>query len=418
MTREPPAGAPLRRWALVGNPENRRVALFQQALADRGEPPALLLSWFDLLTGRRSIGEVPAGAVLRVDSPGENWAVEKALLAAGRAAAEAEGSPVLGGRALAEWEEDRGRILHPRQWFLGLRETLHDWDRRLAGRGVRWTAPAAGMLCLFDKLACQSRLAAAGVPVPPALSPRPVGGFEELADRMAAADCDRAFVKLAHGSSASGVVALRRGRTGWTAVTSAELVRGPLPAGGRSGLRLYNSLKIRRYAALDDVRDLIDELARHRLHAERWLPKASLGGRAFDLRIVSIAGAPRHTVVRTARGPLTNLHLGGRRGDAAAVRRLCGPERWAAVLDTVRRAAAAFPETLTIGFDVLIAPGGRSHAVLEANAFGDLLPGVTDRGEDTYAAQIAAVAAVAAGGRSALIRRPAGGPAGGPTARG
>ena len=381
-----------RPWRLVGNPKNRRVALFQQALAEAGEPPAVVLPWLDLLTGRRAIDEVPPGAVLRIDSPGENWAVEKALLAAGAAAAEAEGGPTLGGRALADLTEDRGRILFPRQWFLGLRTTLEDWARTLAGRGVRWTAPAAGAVCMFDKIACARRLAAAGVPVPPGLdSPdsEPIAGFDDLAERMAAADCDRAFVKLAHGSSASGVVAVRRGRAGWSAVTSAEIVRGD------GGVRLYNSLKVRRYVDPEEVRILIDELARHRALVERWLPKASIGGgggRAFDLRVVTVAGEPRHTVVRTARGPLTNLHLGGRRGDPAAVRDLLGPERWAAVLETVRRAAAVFPDTLTTGQDVLLTPGGRSHAILEVNAFGDLLPGVLDRGEDVYAAQIAAAA--------------------------
>ena len=377
-------GGPPPPWWLVGNPENRRVALFQRALTAAGGRPAAVLPWADLLTGRRSIDEVPDGAVLRVDSPGENFAVERGLLAAGLAAAEAEGAPAVGGRALAELTEDRGLILHPRQWFLGLRETLADWERGLAGRGVRWTAPAAGVVTMFDKVACHARLAAAGVPVPGGLGP--VRGFAELADRMAAADCDRAFVKLAHGSSASGVVAVRRGRAGWSAVTSAELVRAD------GAVRLYNALRVRRYTDADDIRDLIDALARHRVHAERWLPKASFGGRAFDLRIVTVAGEPRHTVVRTARGPLTNLHLGGRRGDVAAVRRLCGPDRWEELRATVRRTAAAFPDTLMTGQDVLLTPGGRTHAVLEVNAFGDLLPGVTDRGQDTYAAQIAAVA--------------------------
>ncbi len=386
------AGDP-RPWALIGNPENRRVTLFQRALAEFGEPPATVLSWHDLLSGRRSIEEVPAGAVLRIDSPGENFAVEKGLLAAGLAAAEAEGGPTIGGRVLAGLTEDRGLILHPRQWFLGLRNVLTDWDRRLAGRGVSWTAPAAGVALMFDKIACHRRLAAAGVPVAAGLPPQGaglIGGFDELEARMTAAAADRVFVKLAHGSSASGVVAVRRGRGGWSAVTSAELVRG----GG--GVSLYNSLKLRRYADDDDVRALIDALALHRVHVERWLPKASLGGRALDLRIVSVAGEPRHTVVRTARSPLTNLHLGGRRGDVAAVRRLCGSERWAAIQATVRQTAAAFPDTLMTGQDVLIAPGGRSHAVLEVNAFGDLLPGVTHRGQGTYAAQIAATKAHAA----------------------
>ena len=379
---------PPRPWAIVGNPENRRVALFREALAARGLPPPLVLPWADLLAGRRSIGEVPDGAVLRVDSPGENWAVEKALLAAGAEAAAAEGTPVISPAALAGLAEDRGLILHPRQWFLGLRATLTAWDAALAGRDILRTAPAAGVLTMFDKPACHAALQAAGVPVPESLGP--VRGFGEFTERAAAAGWDRVFLKPAHGSSASGVLALHRtgggdGGGGWTAVTGAESVRGP------GGVRLYNSLRVRRYAEEADVRALVDEVARHRAHAERWLPKATLAGRGFDLRVVSVAGGPRHAVARTARGPLTNLHLGGRRGNLDAARSAVGPAAWAAAMGTVTAAAAVFPRTLAVGWDVLLTPGGRSHAILEANAFGDLLPRLTHRGESTYGAQVAAV---------------------------
>ena len=41
--------------------------------------------------------------------------------------------------------------------------------------------------------------------------------------------------------------------------------------------------------------------------------------------------------------------------------------------------------------DILIAPGHRRVAVLEVNAFGDLLPGLLVGGRDTYAEQVAAL---------------------------
>ena len=43
--------------------------------------------------------------------------------------------------------------------------------------------------------------------------------------------------------------------------------------------------------------------------------------------------------------------------------------------------------------DLLVAAGFRHHAVLEANAFGDLLPGVLSEGVDTYEAEIRAMTA-------------------------
>ena len=57
---------------------------------------------------------------------------------------------------------------------------------------------------LFDKPRCQRRLSAAGVPVPESFG-APTG-FDEVSERLRTVR--RAFLKSAHGSSASGVVAL------------------------------------------------------------------------------------------------------------------------------------------------------------------------------------------------------------------
>src|SRR5690606_33743462 len=112
---------------------------------------------------------------------------------------------------------------------------------------------------------------------------------------------------------------------------------------------LHNSLRVRRVTGEREVAALVDALAPERLHVERWWPKASLGdGRAADLRVVVVAGRATHAVVRTSRSPMTNLHLGGQRGDLAAAVAAAG-ENWAAALETAERAAACFPGTLCVG---------------------------------------------------------------------
>ena len=72
---------------------------------------------------------------------------------------------------------------------------------------------------------------------------------------------------------------------------------------------------IRRYHQAAEVADLIDALAREGVQVEEWLPKAGLDESVFDLRVVVIGGEARHAVVRMGPGPMTNLHLGNRRGD-------------------------------------------------------------------------------------------------------
>jgi hypothetical protein len=84
---------------------------------------------------------------------------------------------------------------------------------------------------------------------------------------------------------------------------------------------------------------------------------------------------------------MTNLHLGGQRGDLDAVREQAGPS-YVDALETCERVAACFPGSLHVGVDLMFSPDWTHHAVAEVNAFGDLLPGLLVNGHDTYAAQV------------------------------
>ncbi|MZE50135.1 hypothetical protein GTY86_16255, partial [Streptomyces sp. SID5770] len=218
-----------------------------------------------------------------------------------------------------------------------------------------------------------------------------VRGWADVRALTAGAGMRRVFVKLAHGSSASGVLAVETTGAGRVrATTSVERD----PAG-----RLFNSLRVRRYTSEREVAAIVDALAPDGLHVERWLPKAVQDGRAADLRVVVIDGRATHAVLRTSRSPLTNLHLGGARGDLDAARAAitAAGGRWTDALEVCERAAAAFPGTRCVGVDLLPASGWRRFAVGEVNAFGDLLPRLTGlpgggaEGLDTYAAQVAAL---------------------------
>jgi hypothetical protein len=373
------------KFVLVGNPACPRVAFFQEALARCGLPPAELVPYADLIAGRATLEQaVTPGAVVRLESPGRDFDVEKALLALGADEPDTQGPTRISPEQAARLAFDKGRIWYPRQWYLGFRAVLHLIAEQLARCPPhRLLNPPADVEVLFDKPPCQAHFAQAGIPVPRALGP--VRSCEELHERMREAGCHSVFVKLAHGSSASGVVAYRTRGDRQEALTTAEMVRSA------GELRLYNSRLIRRYTQPADVADLIDALTREGVQVEEWLPKAGLDESVFDLRVVVIAGEARHVVVRMGQGPMTNLHLGNRRGDLSAVIARLGPQVWQAALRTCERAAAVFPHSLLLGIDLLIAADYRRFAVLEANAFGGLLPGVLSEGEDTYEAEVRAV---------------------------
>ena len=61
---------------------------------------------------------------------------------------------------------------------------------------------------------------------------------------------------------------------------------------------------------------------------------------------------------------------------------------WDAAMYSCRKVAALY-RALHVGIDLMFEAGFTGHRVIEANAFGDLLPNVLDRGRDTYGAEVA-----------------------------
>ncbi|MFO0810612.1 MAG: STM4014 family protein [Gemmataceae bacterium] len=375
------------RLVLVGNRGCRRVG-FWNAAADRlGWPAPTLVPYRELLARPHALGEalVP-DALVRVESPAGDWETFRGLLRHGIAPSARERFEVLDGRAIDATEYERGRIVHPRQAYLGWTRLLRELYGAATAAGVPWLHPVEDIADLFDKPRCQERLAAAGVPIPASFGPA-----RDYADVKARCGGEgRVMIKLAHGSGAAGCVAIHRsnGRVRALTTVAEACVNGEA--------RMYCSKRLRCIDDEGEIARIVDTLCRERVQVERWLPKASCGGRNFDLRVVVIGGVPRHAVVRTHAGVFTNLTLGGRRGDLQWVRERMGDDAWRALLATCSRAAAAFPESFTLGLDVLVRPDFRRHAVLEVNAFGDLLLGSTHRGEDTYTATLAAWAAARA----------------------
>ena len=348
----------MRHLTVVGNPDNRRVGLFRAAVHAAGLPDPVVVSWLDVLTGRhRAFVE---GSLVRVDSPGEDAEVDRRLRGVSRPAA-------------------HGEIIGTAAWYRGLLTALDRLAAQAVAAGATLVPDPAEIAVLFDKRVCHARLQREGIPVPPAL-PSP-SSYLELREGIAAAGWSRVFVKPAHGSSASGVIALRVRGPRVLATTSIE----------REGDRLFNSLRVRDYRDEAAVASMVDRLAPDGLHVERWFPKAGLNGRVVDLRVAVVAGRASHVVVRASRSPMTNLHLGGARGDLTALKAAAGESAYRSAIRTCERVAALFPGCLQVGVDLMFAPDWRRHAVAEVNAFGDLLPGLLVGGRDTYAEQVAAM---------------------------
>lgn len=365
-------------WAFLGNPTNRRCQFFVEAVQHSGAAPPIICSYESILKGQVHLAEVFAQAdLLRLESPGEDATVFQQLLQWGVNHPDLGRAPRCSVEQTAHIATQHGRLAYQRQHYLGYQRLLHTVEQQLQSLPqLRLVNSLDFVRCCFNKAVCQDRLAVAGVPVPPRLGT--VAGYEDLQAQLDQKGWSAAFIKPWHGSSAAGVLAYRRQGDREQVTTSVEVVRTA------EGIALYNSLQLCTYRDRATIALLVDTLAQEGVLVERWLPKAGLSTGALDLRMVVIGGKACHTVVRQSRSPLTNLHLGNQRGSLEVVQDRLGEAGWARLQRLAEAAAAALPPHSYVGLDVLIQRDWQQFAVLEANAFGDLLPHVTHQGKNTY----------------------------------
>ncbi len=353
--------------------------MFQAALAGQSIAPARELAWCDLAepgAAARLMAELPVDTILRIDSMGEDDEVERALLRRGEQAARAEGVSAITARALAKIPFERGRILYPRQHHLGLLATLAEIQGAIQP-SWRVVQPPAAIEELFDKRVTSKKWRGLGIPVPEALDD--VREPDDLRARMEAAGWPSVFIKVASASSASclAVFVHRPGAGQEHAITTVE----------DTGSARYNTRRLQRVAGRRGLDRLLGFLLGEGAQVERAVPKAQALGRYFDLRVLAIDGDTAFVVMRTAEHAITNLNLGGLRGDVAALQAAVPPDAWQAAMAScvaVQRASGAFH----VGVDVMLEPDLTTHRVIEGNAFGDLLPNLVRDGLDVYGWQI------------------------------
>lgn len=361
-------------FLLICNPENRRASAFIAEIEALKAHSCAVIAYKDLLENTVKLEEhIHPNTIVKIESPGENSMVRQALIEYGAVNLHPTNLTFLA---------DFGRIGFQDEWYQGFCRFLSDLKMQLLYFDVCLMNDIDSILIQFDKVATKAILAQNNISTPRTLDS--VYDYESLINQMQTQRMRSIFIKPAHGSSASGVLAFRTNGKQVQAISSIELVKE------NETIALYNSLKVRTYTDEVTIIPLINSILNGKCSIEQWIPKATFNGLAFDFRVVVIAGKARHIVARTSKSPITNLHLGNSRGDLSAIITYIGSNRFEAIKKVAEQTAACFPNCLYMGVDVLISNNLKDIMVLEVNAFGDLLPNLSDAGENIYQAQIKA----------------------------
>jgi hypothetical protein len=374
---------PAPRYVALANPDSLRWQAYRPELErywrERGvEPEVEVVPWREVVPRDGDLTGLPAfarPAVVRMESPGRDWLVAKLLLAAGaRERPEEEAT---------DWMAlpyQMGRQVRPGLFYAGFARVLRGLKRSFDRRPyLHLTACPLDVAEMFDKNTTGARLSRAGVPVPPSLPAPETPG--ELLAAIRARRWATAYVKQNTGSSASAIAVVRA-------------LDGPARATS-SLVRLdgdYYSTRRLRQCQGEELDDLLAFLLREGACVQQGIRMAQLEGVNFDVRVVVIHGEPAFTIFRLSPNPMTNLHLGGRRGDAARCRASIPTRAWLDGLDHAVEAARLY-RSAAVGVDLLFESGYLRHYVLEVNAFGDFFPDLTDeRGRSVHRVEIEATA--------------------------
>ncbi|MBN9117893.1 MAG: STM4014 family protein [Planctomycetes bacterium] len=373
------------RYVLIANPGTKRCETYRAELAAywraRGvavEPE--VVPWAEVVPRDGNLDDLPAfdrPAIVRMESPGKDDTATRLLLEAG--ARDDPSEPPRDWRGL---ELPKGLLVRPGLLYRGFRRVLTGLKKSFETRPhLTPTACPLAVAEMFDKEATAMKVRAAGVPIPETLllRPRTLGAIYVAAFEFG---WQTAYVKLNTGSSATGIVVLHPHANERYGVTTLAEIDGAF----------YNSRLVRRVTgpALESaVRFILSEGD----VAQQGIPMGQIDGQNFDVRVVCVNAKPAAVIFRLSPHPMTNLHLGGRRGDYGRCRAAIPTREWLDALDHCADAAACFDSTVA-GVDLVFERGFRRHYVLEVNAFGDFFPGWTDAGgRSVHALEIGATAA-------------------------
>lgn len=367
------------KYFVIADPNSHRWKKYSEAIEHSGKlGKALdwkLIPWSELLDCRGALHELisqDAAGLLRIESPGRDFEITRQLIWIG---VETSSNPPF---QFPELEEKLGWLVHPKLFHQGLRSilmNLHESMERMPH--LRSLRKAAHLASMFDKSETCRKLESAGISTPEILDESELEACED-ASALVSLLRDKwpmAYIKLNTGSSGSGIVVLNC-RTG-TCMTTMKEIDG----------EFFNTLRIQSLDAVATNR-AINYLLSEDVCVQKAIPLGTIDGEYFDVRVIVINSKVEFTVFRLSRNPITNLHLGGRRGNWQSCRDAIPNRLWLDAMSECVETASMY-DVQAMGIDLVFDRRFMNHYILEINGFGDFVPGWTNpQGQTIHQRQI------------------------------
>lgn len=348
----------MKRFITIGAASSRRVDFWGKALAKVDHQ---IIPYDQVLSGLPPIEDQTS---LRITSPGEDFELFKYILE-------------LGNHPDIHSLQDLRGVINPNQnWYIGYSKLLlkiNQWLKSIPE--LKAMNNPESILLSFHKMKCQ-KLLAQHLSVPEIFIEH-LTSYNELIAYLEQQMIHEVFIKPYHGSSSSGVMALRQAKGKQIMYTTIQLTEKGL----------FNSLKLRKYNKIEDIAQIINAMVPAGLMVEQWIKKKRHRLKSFDFRVVVIGGEASFCVPRMSSHFITNLHLGNEKGDIEEFEIVLGKAKIEEIKSIAIKAVNSIGGLFYAGVDVAITDNLTPY-VIEVNAFGDMLLGVHYNGSSTYECEL------------------------------
>lgn len=344
-------------------PKNsRRVQFWKKTLEQYGQE-LQHITYIDIIQDTYVLF-VKEHYTFRLESAGEDFDTYKAIMLFGCTSS----SEI---QKIEQLKENFGELANFNSWSKGWKKILAKIEALSTTYTIDFINDPETIAFVFDKYKTQQFLSAKYTPCPPILGI--CDGYTSLLQKMIKTSKKQVFIKPCYGSSASGIMAFRYVHP------EKQVLYSTIKEVNNT---LYNSLKLIKYTDPKKIASIINRMTHHDLLIEEWIPKWSYNNLSIDFRVVVIKGKVACIVARGSKHMITNLHLGNQKLD---VKDSGISIQIQEKIETIAvEVIAAFPKLNYAGIDILVDRRGEVY-VLEVNAFGDMLLGITnEEGKTIY----------------------------------
>ena len=354
-----------KKFITIGSPDSRRVQFWDAVLQPAYRTGRQYNCEHQVITYQQIIKDdfpiITEPTTIRLTSTGEDFELEKILMG-------------MGGDSDAHLLSFEKGLIYPNDfWYKGFCILLKKIENfALENPLVKTINSPAAVQLAFNKLKCQQFLSQKNISTPKIILDQVID-YDSLIEKMETENIRQVFIKPYHGSSASGVMALRQSKGRQMLYTTIHLQNG----------KMYNHLKLQKYHSLSEIKTIINKMIPSGLLAEEWIRKKTFQEKSVDFRILVINGKAAFTVPRMSNHFITNLHLGNEKGNFEEIEKEWGSNILKKAKDIAVQAVHEIGGLFYAGVDVAISQKGKPY-ILEVNAFGDMLLNVFQDGMNTY----------------------------------